>query len=108
MHPIPIDEDAIRPYIGKSVCAVLQDGTCYYGSITDVRGGQLFLDGGYKGVETLSTSVNKAKTQLSKLNDKAAVSAFFPGFGFGGGGLALSLLLIALLFATPFVGFPFF
>jgi hypothetical protein len=59
-------------------------------------------------MKTLSTSARKAKTQLSKLNNKAAVSTFFPGIGFGGGGLALSLALIALLFAVPFFGFPFF
>ncbi|HEY0826840.1 MAG TPA: hypothetical protein VGE40_01990 [Bacilli bacterium] len=111
MQPIcPISEDAIRPYVGKQVCAVLHDGTYLFGTITDCREGQLFFSGGVKGPGTVSTSAIRAKAQIrSKLKNKAKISAFSPFFGFGGGAAAavISLALIAALFAFPF-GFPFF
>ncbi|WP_373231577.1 hypothetical protein [Cohnella sp.] len=110
----PISVDAIRPYIGKQVCAVLHDGTHLYGTITDCREGQLLISGCVKGPGTVTTSAIQAKAQIrTKLKNKAKISAFTPFFGFGGGAAvaAISLALIASLFFFPFgfgFGFPFF
>ncbi|MEX2416306.1 MAG: hypothetical protein WD424_09195 [Paenibacillaceae bacterium] len=113
MQPIsPISADAIRPYIGKQVCAVLHDGTYLFGTISDCRDGKLFFSGGAQGPGTVSTNATRAKTQIrTKLKNKVKTSAFSPFFGFGGGAAvaAISLALIAALFAFPFgLGFPFF
>jgi hypothetical protein len=111
LQPIsPISEEAIRPYCGKQVCAVLSDGTHIYGTISDCRDGQLYFSGSAQGPGTVSTNAKRAKTQIqSKINNKATIS-FFPFFGFGGGAaLAVSIALIAALFAFPFgFGAPFF
>jgi hypothetical protein len=109
----PISEDAIRPYIGKQVCAVLHDGTYLFGTVAECRDGKLFFSGGAQGPGTVSTNATRAKAQIrKKLKNKAKISAFSPFFGFGGGAAAaISLALIAALFAFPFgfgFGFPFF
>jgi hypothetical protein len=109
MQPIsPITEEAIRPFIGKPVCAVLHDGTYLFGTIANCHGGQLFFKEGGQGPGTVSKKSRQARDQMkSKIKRKAKIS-FFP-FGFGGGvaAAAISLGLIAALFAFPF-GFPFF
>jgi hypothetical protein len=105
----PITEEAIRPFVGKPVCAVLHDGTYLFGTISDCRDGQLFFQGGVKGPGTVSTRSRRARAQIKqKIKTKAKIS-FFPFFGFGGGAAAaaISLGLIAALFAFPF-GSPFF
>ncbi|MCG7406924.1 hypothetical protein MH117_05790 [Paenibacillus sp. ACRRX] len=107
MHSIPVVEANIRSYIGKTIWAVQQDGTCIYGTVTDVRDGKLYFRDSFKGAQTVPTGRTKAKARLSQLRDKASVSSFFPCCGFGGGGFIISLAFIALLFACPFFGFPF-
>jgi hypothetical protein len=90
VHQItPITADAIRPYIGKPVCAVMHDGTHVYGTIVDCREGHLILSKGVQGPGTVSTSTLRAKKQIrTGLKNKANVSAFTPFFGFGAGAAA--------------------
>lgn len=96
----PIHAEAISPYIGRQVCAVLHDGSCIYGTITGVDGGHLLLGGATQGAYTLSTNEKKAKSQIINRNKaKAKTKAF--GYPFGGA-YALSLALISLLFLVPF------
>lgn len=109
MHPIPISENAIRPHIGRPVCAVLRDGSCFYGTIADIRDGQLILSGGSRGHAPMTTSAKKKKKQASK--NKANVSGYYPspGYPYGyGAAIAVPLFLLALLFSVPFFGFPFY
>lgn len=109
MEPIyPICEEKILPYKGKNVCAVLHDGTYFYGTVNDIRDGQLFLSQGSLGQGKVLAKQKTTKQQASKQR-KASVSAFgYPGYGYpgygSGAGIVLSIALIALLFA----GFPFF
>lgn len=110
MHAInPINIQNVSPHIGKSACVVLQNGTCYYGTISGIDGGRLLLNGATRGVYTLSTNVKKAQSQLLKKQNKSKTSAFgYGGFGYGGygggygGAYALDLALITLLFLIPF------
>lgn len=122
----PICEEKIRPYIGKTVCAVLHDGTWIQGCVTNVDGQNLHLSfepsggnissQGKKGkVKQLPKKGKKALTSKKRGSKKADVSSFYPspypypypygygyGYGWGAGAFAISLALIAALFATPF------
>lgn len=100
----PISSETIAPYVGRPVCVVLQDESCYYGYLGGIQGGQLMLNGGAATATTLSTNAHKANTQLVKIADKAKTSAYgygYGGYGFGGG-YGLELATIALLFLLPF------
>jgi hypothetical protein len=102
----PICEEKINPYIGRTVCAVLYDGSYYYGTISEISEGQLILSSQARGTGTISTNFKKAKKQLSNKN-QGTVSAFgYAPYGYGSG-FALSLALIALLFTIPTFGFPY-
>lgn len=112
----PMSEDGLRCHKGKRVCAVMRDGSRYYGTITDVRDGHLILNGPSNQNATINyhnqtKSKSKTTSKNSSIHSKtksktkgASVSAFYPGYGYGGygfgygGGLALSLGLLALLF----------
>lgn len=111
MDRIPIAENDIRGHIGKPVCAVLRDGSCFYGTISDIKDGHLYLSGSYRGPANVSTKAKKTKNTASKSKQKASTSGYYPGYGYGfgyGSSIAIPLFLLALLFATPFFGFPFF
>ncbi|HUC93984.1 MAG TPA: hypothetical protein VMS09_18535 [Paenibacillus sp.] len=127
----PICEEKLGPYVGQPVCAILHDGTYYYGICGGVRDGKLILNHNVKGAGSLSISAKKNKQRV-RIDNKAKVSGLgFPGFGFGGGGfgglgglgslggigrfggligrgLGLGLGLVSLLFALPFFGSGFF
>lgn len=85
----PISEDIIRPHVGKRVCAVLCDGRYYYGTLTDVRDGHLYLGGNTTQTATCSSKKTKPKTK------PVSISQYYPGYG---AGLGLSLATLGLLF----------
>ncbi|MCJ8010981.1 hypothetical protein MUG84_04390 [Paenibacillus sp. KQZ6P-2] len=88
----PISEDGIRPHVGKRVCAVLCDGRYYYGTMTDVRDGHIFLGGNNTQIATTcSSKITKPKTRLKSVS----ISRFFPG---SRAGLGLSLATLGFLF----------
>lgn len=124
----PFSERALRPHVGKPVCAVLNDGTCLSGVVAGIRDGHLILDAPRPHVPE---QVKKAADKLNKRNhqrpngnrpngrrlagNRPTVSGFgFPfgyplgGFGFGGAGLGfggalfIPLFLLSFLFAGPF------
>jgi hypothetical protein len=101
----PINAETIAPYIGKPVCVVLRDETCYHGYLGGIQNGQLFLNGDASVAGTLSTSATKAESQLSKMAQKAKTSAFgYGGYGgYGYGGYGWDLAAISLLFLLPFL-----
>ena len=110
----PMSEESLRAHKGKRVCAVMLDGSRYYGTISDVKDGHLILNGpGSQNATVNHYNKNKSKsktktkipnTHSPKKTKGASVSAFYPGYGYGGygygygAGLALSLGLLALLF----------
>ena len=103
-HIYPLEESKICTYIGRPVCAVLQDGSYFYGYLKEVRDGGIILTAGGQGDGVVSTNVSKAKGQLSSKSRKMKVSAF-GGYGYGYGAawaITLPLALLALLFAFPF------
>lgn len=101
----PVCAETIWKYIGRPVYAVMQDGSSYYGVIESVNDGILVLRS-TEGTGAVSTNAKKSTVKL-KAQQKAKMSAYFPR-PFLGSRIALSLALIALLFSTPFLGFPFF
>lgn len=128
----PLTVEKISPYIGKPVCAVLHNGECIQGIVSDVREGKIFFSPRAPGSAVTGKSsakkqpkkVNHRSTRSSKSSQNAGVSSRgypgypgypsypdpgYPGFGYPGYGraFALDLALIALLFAIPFIGFPF-
>ncbi|MCY9691378.1 hypothetical protein [Paenibacillus alginolyticus] len=111
----PICEASCRPYLGSPICAVLHDGTHYYGTIEGIDGDQLIING-YRGepgeVGIYGLNKNPAgkkqsgKKQSGKKAKQVKTSAFFPGFGFER--FFFPFAALAFLFAFPFFGFPFF
>jgi len=96
----PITAEGCSPYIGKPVCAVLQDGTHVYGYLHRVDGEKVYFTSAAEGPGTVSSaSAPKAKKQLKEKQDKAQTKFFGPFFP---GLFALDLALIAFLFAVPF------
>ncbi|MGZ7442740.1 hypothetical protein [Paenibacillus sp. TH7-28] len=107
----PINEAGCRPYIGRTVCAVLNDGNCYVGTISAVSPDGIQFDGVVPGgASVLSKRSPKAKRQISNLKSRAKTKAFGPFGGFGGGfrgfggfgGFWLPWALLSLLFLWPF------
>lgn len=99
----PMTEEGIRPHMGKRVCAMMCDGSYYYGTITDVRDGHLILNGHCNQSASVCSAKTKSKIKAISKSKSASVSAYYPGYGYGygygyGAGLALSLGLLALLF----------
>jgi len=102
----PLTQSACTPYIGRTVCAVMKDGTHVVGTIKEVNEHGLVLSKEKPGVHILST----AGGRLRKKRRKANTSAFGFGGPFGPGGypyndFLLSWSLIALLFLVPFFYF---
>lgn len=110
MQPIhPICENTLRGYIGKPICAVLHDGSYFYGTVSEVRDGKVYLGpAGGPGQGSVSTNRSRAKRRLAAKRRpkngsrmKASVSAFFPGSGYprypiGAVGLELGLIACCL------------
>jgi hypothetical protein len=102
LHLINPTAEAIMPYIGKKVCAVAFDESCFFGVIEGVRDGMLILRGAEAPFTVSTKDVKTSKSQLKE----ASTSGFVP-FGFSN--FFLPLALLTLLFIEPFFfGFPFF
>ncbi len=101
----PICADTVMPYVGRPICAVLHDGTHYYGTIEGIDGDQLVING-YIGEPGKVQTYALKKKQSVKKSKQVKTSAFVPGFGFRR--FFLPFALLALLFALPFIGSPFF
>jgi hypothetical protein len=101
----PICEAAVKPYLGRPICAVSQDGTHYFGTIEGIDGDRLIINGYIGEPGEVQTYALKNKQSVKKAK-QVKTSAFFPGFGFQR--FFLPFALLALLFAFPFFGFPFF
>ncbi len=101
----PITSAAVTPFVGSPICAVLHDGTHYYGMLEKIDGDQMILTGYIRKPGELETYAKKNKPSVSKAK-KVKTTAFFPGFGFQR--FVLPFVSLALLFALPFLGFPFF
>lgn len=106
MVPIyPLTEDAINPYCGYYVCAVMKDGRQYIGRITGCRNGKLILNGDPSVLTNSHSNTpkkgGKQKGKKGANKESAKLNAFAPypygGFGYGAG-IALDLALLALLF----------
>ncbi|KIL40601.1 hypothetical protein SD70_12760 [Gordoniibacillus kamchatkensis] len=95
----PITEEAVMPHIGRCVCAVLHDGTHYYGTLEGVDGGHLIINGYVQRAGEVATYAVKKK-QPRKKQKEVKTSAFFPGFGFSR--FFLPFASLAFLFALPF------
>jgi hypothetical protein len=113
----PVCAESCAPHIGRPVCVVLNNGTHYYGYLSGVDGGKLYLSESVQGPGTLSVSAVKAKKQLAGIQRKGKdpraktkvyppLGLGYPGYGPGpgafAGAFALDLALITLLFALPF------
>jgi hypothetical protein len=96
----PITGETVMPHIGRCVCAVLHDGTHYYGTLEGIDGGHLIINGYARGPGEVATySVKKSGKKAKEVH----TSAFFPGFGFRR--FFVPFAATAFLFATPFFFF---
>lgn len=108
---IPIEKEKIKPYIGRSVCAVLNDGTLCAGILSKVDREYIILL-----PETFSTNSPKIQARLSALQKNANISLFgfssLAGLGTGlgliGGGIGLGVGILSALFGLRASRFPFF
>lgn len=101
MEYIEVNEKTIRSCIGRTVCAVLHDGSQYTGTILGCEEGRLILGGELPQEEAVGTTRAKSKRKGKKAASKAKVSAFYPPYY--PGAIALDLAWIWLLFAIPFL-----
>jgi hypothetical protein len=101
----PISNATVMPFVGRPICAILHDGTHYYGTIEGIDGDQLIVNGYIGEPGEVGTYALKKKQSVKK-GKQVKTSAFLPGFGFQR--FFLPFALLALLFALPFLGFPFF
>jgi hypothetical protein len=101
----PICNETVMPYVGRPICAVLHDGTHYYGTIEGIDGERLIING-YIGEPLKAETYALKKKKSVKKAKQVKTSAFLPGFGFRRSFLPFASL--AFLFALPFLGFPFF
>ncbi|NHN30753.1 hypothetical protein [Paenibacillus agricola] len=95
----PICKETVTPYVGRQICAVLHDGTQYFGNIEKIDGDQIYINGFIRKPGEVGTLALKNK-QSNKKTKKVKTSAFFPGFGFNS--FILPFAALAFLFALPF------
>jgi hypothetical protein len=102
----PLTPAGIQPYIGRPVCAVMQDGTRHFGILHGCDGGQLILGAAPGGLTLASLERGKSRKAVP---EKAKTKALFGpfgglggfGLGFGFGAITLSLAFLAALFFIP-------
>ncbi|WP_248928202.1 hypothetical protein [Paenibacillus hamazuiensis] len=96
----PVTEEQCRPHCGKTIVAVMHDGTEITGVLSEVKDGKLYLNS-EQSVQTNRAGKKKKSVKKSgrkgqaKLN--AASYALYPAFP-AGPAIVLDLALIALLF----------
>lgn len=90
----------------------MNDGTCYHGTVSDVRDGRCYLTDcnvGNNGALTLSALKSSGNKKKAASKKKATVSGLYGGYGYGGYGYGgsywLDFALIASLFLLPFFFF---
>jgi hypothetical protein len=108
VHQIyPVCHDTVFPLIGKNVCAVMQNGTHYYGTVSEVRDGRVLLTDCTIGEGPLTLAAAKTEGRIKKTNrkGKAKLSGLYGGYGYGNRSFWLPLALITLLFFLPFFFF---
>jgi len=132
MHHIasyPLTEQALTPYIGRSVVGITHHGDRFVGTLQSCSEGQIYLVPIQRGAASAAVksfkkqftnhpqvkkhnSKTKHRTKISKNNmEKAKLSFWGPGWGLGGAGFgfglaagigfAIPLLVISALFAAP-------
>lgn len=96
----PVNAETCGPYMGRPVCAVLHDGSRYYGYLHAVDEEKLTLR---LEPNQAAASGKKKKRKTPEVN----MSAYppYPAFGFypPRNEIILDLALIALLFIVPFL-----
>ncbi|MGE7822744.1 hypothetical protein [Paenibacillus sp. NPDC093718] len=105
MQPIPISAEGCKGYVGKTVCAVMRDGTEVVGTIRGVNDRGLELEFANPSAYILSAKGKKGKKSSKSTKGGAHTSAFGP-YGYGGYGWGANVLAweaIALLFLIPFL-----
>lgn len=76
MVPIyPINKKHIKPFYGRMVCVVTQDGHRYIGRLSGCRKGKLILNENYpNSVNTFAHSKSVSKSKKSKKKNRKTVS----------------------------------
>jgi hypothetical protein len=96
----PICSETVMPYVGRPICAVLHDGTHYYGTIEGIDGDQLIING-YIGRSCEVKTYALNKKQSIKKGQQVKTSAFSPEFGFRR--FFFPFTALAFLFALSFL-----
>ncbi|WP_438446744.1 hypothetical protein [Gorillibacterium sp. sgz5001074] len=115
----PIQAEACLPHCGKAVMAVTHDGDTIIGILDGVRDGNVYFKSLYTSeqAEVLARKLApKSKKAGAKPTKPVRTQAFglpgfgypgigYPGIGYPGAGLGffIPLLLLATLFALPFI-----
>lgn len=97
----PICEETVSPYIGRHVCAVLNDGTYTIGKLCGCQNGGILIDGAQGQGVINASNVTDAQKKIKSCIEKINTSAFFNPFFF-------PFASLAFLFAFPFFFNPFF
>lgn len=95
----PVTPESCRFRIGKPVCAVLHDGSRYYGYLQAVLADRLLLVANPEGGAVPSFPISGA----SALRTNAHYP--HPRYGYPGDGFALPLARVAFLMPLPFLLF---
>jgi len=96
----PVNAETCGPYMGRPVCAVLHDGSRYFGYLHSIDEQKLTLR---MEPSPAATSSAKKKRKLPVAKTKAA--PIYPAYGYypPRHEFILDLALIALLFTVPFL-----
>ncbi len=60
---LPLNEDKIKNHVGQKVCAVLYDGTCFYGTLSSVREGELIFKNYFPGQAKMEIQQKNAQPE---------------------------------------------
>lgn len=97
----PLDRASCSSYVGRRVCAVLQDGSQVVATLTGVDENGIILNGEIQSSSTVSEG-RRGKTWKKGKAAKTSVAGYGYNPVFGSGALFISWALLALLFAIPF------
>lgn len=95
----PVNAETCAPYLGRPICAVLHDGSRYFGYLHAVDEEKLTL----RMQPTLTATSGKKKKRKETAPD--VQTSAYPGYGFypPPREIFLDLALIALLILVPFL-----